>query len=205
MNRTISTVIFIIFLQCSFAAGIQASAEQPNDMQNTASNGQKISITNPDGTKQLCTLTVVTDSTALTAGHCGSSGAIVESSGKQIGVISENFLTSGKGIDSAKIHLNKDVHSIPKPVNYNYSPSIGDKLFMVSDFSGMTSGIITDPSLKKHFTTAHEVASTWASDISADRGDSGAPVFHQGAIIGLIQGGDLDTITLISPIQKQEL
>lgn len=130
----------------------------------------------------------------VTAGHCGAKGsAWREKSGTPIGSMVEK---SFPGDDYALIKYNSG--SYPSTVNM-YPGSA--KFFVIGDpatgmqvkRSGSTTGVhegrITGLNATVNYGTGYSVSGLVQTDVCAEPGDSGGPLFSGGMALGLLSGG----------------
>ncbi|WP_257161830.1 S1 family peptidase [Corynebacterium cystitidis] len=163
-----------------------------------------IATANPEVPPLPCGITVLSGKRAVTAGHCGAKGAAVSKEGIEIGVISDNLLTSGKGYDIAVIEIAEGVTTLTAEVSYDFLPEVADRVLQVGGVSKSTTGKVIDPVLRNRDVPLYDggtyPATVWTAKLEGEPGDSGAPVYMDGVVIGIVEGGNLEKKTIVSPI-----
>lgn len=145
-----------------------------------------------------CSITPLSEDTALTAGHCGKEGDEVrggkDADGGRIGTIEKNYLTEGANKDAALIKLDPDhrvaVEDLPQCIS---RPNVTDVISVDGGFTrGAEGKIVSDlvgngaDAFKKSFPAAYML-----TDAEAEHGDSGAPIHSQdGCLAGLLTAGN---------------
>lgn len=146
----------------------------------------------PHGRKvTTCTLGPVLDeSTATTAAHCGYRGALVRNSD---GVIIGKRGRAYPGVDVARVHLSAPHRGVPTPIA-DEPMEVGETVRKDGALSGSTSGevqvtgaSITLQGSPAEFGSSSRGMTTGALvDMCAQPGDSGAPVWRGGEVVGVV-------------------
>ena len=165
-------------------------------------NGAAVDVLEVDGEIfQSCSLTIVSQHKALTAGHCGLVGQLITYNGEFIGEITSNLLVEGEGVDIAVVKFNQIATGISEPWRAGYEPQVGDQISMRSESSGERVGVFKNAvSIERKVRTpvGRFPAKVWPVEMRAARGDSGAPIFHDGYVVGMVQGGNLEDISVLT-------
>ncbi|MDQ1295542.1 MAG: streptogrisin [Actinomycetota bacterium] len=166
----------------------------------------------------------------VTAGHCFNAGTTVENgSGKPVGKVTFNALTSGKRLDAALIKARaqgyvydgayNDGNGYRKPVAGYRRPAVGMYVCQSGAFSGVTCNIkvtymgkrirLDEPGRPVAVTDEAEQQNHTAA---AGEGDSGGPVFTVSpddnytrmTVVGIVGGGDQTTFTTCVGVQERK-
>lgn len=206
MGTTVSSVSNLIAIASAVVASSFSSipTEPSIEPEIAVASDDTIEIIEDDGKRHRCAITILEPKFVLTAGHCGESRSLVEINGISIGIIEDNYLYSGQGLDMAEISLAESITAAPLEADVSYRPTSGDELFLVSELSGRVTGTANHPDLfTRNIRTPEGAypAVTWIAHLAGQRGDSGAPILHDGKVVGLVEGGDLKERTLVTPLQ----
>lgn len=179
-----------------------APSNFPNENISYIPNGAAVDVLGEDGEiSESCSLTIVSQGSALTAGHCGLTGQKVTYNGRVIGEITSNYLVEGKGVDIATVTFNKTASGLPDPLRAGYEPEVGDRVVMRSESSGERLGefkVATSIERRIKTEVGRFPATVWPVEMRAARGDSGAPVFRECYVVGMVQGGNLENISVLT-------
>lgn len=145
-----------------------------------------------------CSITPLSEDTALTAGHCGKEGDEVrggkDADGERIGTIEKNYLTDGANKDAALVKLDPDhriaVEDLPECIS---RPNVTDEITVDGGFTRGADGKIVSEQVgngadafMKSFPATYML-----TDAEAEHGDSGAPIHSQdGCLAGLLTAGN---------------
>ncbi|MFW0169255.1 trypsin-like serine protease [Rothia sp. P4278] len=155
----------------------------------------------------MCTVTVISTRYAITAGHCGEEGKKVEVYGEVIGTITYNGLQQKAGYDFARITLKPGTPTKVAPSAPRYKPNKGDAISKNGDASTWTHGTVLDPTLinkPAKLNGNSYPARIWTAKLVSYKGDSGAPVYHKGKVIGILKGGPAQNnkTTYVTPLSE---
>lgn len=131
------------------------------------------------------------NSIAITAGHCGNPGDDVISADDPKGTVIGTFVKSGAK-DNGVILLNKKT-TLSRSYNDATITSLGGSAKQVCK-TGITTGTSCGP-------TIIQVGDELTAQICAAPGDSGAPVYAGGRLVGLVSGGFSTLPPCITPLQ----
>lgn len=121
--------------------------------------------------------------------------------GERIGTIDTNFLTRGQGTDVVTITLSPSARGVADPVNAAWVPQYGDRVTARGAVSGVKEGVIVDPTVTTRAALVdgrQYPIDTITARLSMRKGDSGAPVYHDGAVVALVHGGDLADMSVLA-------
>lgn len=190
------------------ASSASIAQQQNSDPLSYIESGDEIQVGPPQGAVT-CSVTIISQRRALTAGHCGEKADEVYSKGRRIGSIGENYLLSSQGSDVSEILLYP-------PTDYDLRvDKVSDKeveipstIFTKTFLGGRNEGTIDDKNLYcESFSLAGRNfhARTLKAQIPSKPGDSGAPVYNSsGELVALIEGGNGKGDTTITPISFLE-
>lgn len=131
------------------------------------------------------------NSVAITAGHCGKAGDKVTSADDPKGTTIGTFVGAGAK-DNGVILLNGNT-KLSNHYNNATITSLGGSATQVCK-TGITTGTSCGP-------TIFQVGDELTAQICAAPGDSGAPVYAGGRLIGLVSGGLSSLPSCITPLQ----
>ncbi|MFD9096525.1 S1 family peptidase [Streptomyces collinus] len=152
----------------------------------------------------------------LTAGHCGPSGSIwfADNQGnQQLGrTVSSNFPgndfslvqynsgKAGEGADVVAVGGGKGVR-----ITGAADPSVGQRVFRSGSTSGLHDGQVTGLNATVNYPEG-TVTGLIQTDVCAEPGDSGGPLFSEGVALGVTSGGSGDCTaggtTFFQPVTK---
>lgn len=191
--------IALVALSLGFGATAPAHAQTAI----TVNNGD-MAYVQDNGT---CTLTVISTSYALTAGHCGQEGKRVSAYGVDIGEITFNGLQRGTGYDFAKIQLKPGVSTAPQAADFSYSPRKGDVISRSNYWSDPITGSVSDPALRS-VTAAFDDTTyrvrVWTAALESYEGNSGSPIYYRGKVVAILKGGPIGNyqVTTVTPLSE---
>lgn len=203
MLRTLGNLLLALLVGASAVLiGFRAS----ESLQVTS--GERIIVVSELGESK-CRISILDNHSALTAGHCGGVGSIVQNEhGRSVGQITDNFLYSGKNLDAAVVQFSQNVKVQAE------SPSIS----LDQESSPNTVWVFKGSKMPREGTW--ERAATVRKTMSLSRwrdlevnviegrlpvksGDSGAPVFDSSnKLAGIIQGGNTKGLVNITPAEQ---
>lgn len=150
-----------------------------------------------------CTAAFIRESYLLTAGHCGEEGAEVIFKGKVLGLIKRNLLVDNSGLDIAFIMLSRPLALPSVSIDCHWDGNVGDELVVMSPTLGAVTAIVESGEMLPQRATIGPLSSNvGVFDVRAALrpGDSGAPVYYNDRLVGLVHGGDLRSLSLVTPI-----
>ncbi|MDX2597721.1 MULTISPECIES: S1 family peptidase [Streptomyces] len=152
----------------------------------------------------------------LTAGHCGPSGSIwfadnqgnqqlgrtVSSTfpGNDFSLVQYNSGKAGEGADVVALGGGKGVR-----ITGAADPSVGQRVFRSGSTSGLHDGQVTGLNATVNYPEG-TVTGLIQTDVCAEPGDSGGPLFSEGVALGVTSGGSGDCTaggtTFFQPVTK---
>ncbi|MEU4038270.1 S1 family peptidase [Streptomyces collinus] len=152
----------------------------------------------------------------LTAGHCGPSGSIwfadnqgnqqlgrtVSSTfpGNDFSLVQYNSGKAGEGADVVAVGGGKGVR-----ITGAADPSVGQRVFRSGSTSGLHDGQVTGLNATVNYPEG-TVTGLIQTDVCAEPGDSGGPLFSEGVALGVTSGGSGDCTaggtTFFQPVTK---
>ncbi|MBZ6129358.1 S1 family peptidase [Streptomyces olivaceus] len=143
-----------------------------------------------------------TDDFILTAGHCGPTGSVWFGDGKgdrEVGkTVSGSFpgddfslveYAGGKAGDSADVVAVGDGKGVR--ITGVGEPAVGQRVFRSGSTSGLRDGRVTALDATVNYPEG-TVTGLIETDVCAEPGDSGGPMFSEGVALGVTSGGDGD-------------
>lgn len=166
------------------------------------SSGDDIQVWWPNGSID-CSVSYISMTTGLTAGHCGEEGAEVFSHGNKIGTISTNYLLNGLGLDIAEIALLPSVGDQIRPLQVEEHPQ--ESVVFANDHEGQKKSgelISEQYSCQRFLLNGQPVfAYVQSSSLRLSPGESGAPIYSSsGRLVALGQGGNGANVSTVTPI-----
>lgn len=155
-------------------------------------SGAKITLHHPNGEETLCTLTVINETHAITAGHCAQLGDLVYAHTRTeekipIGTVTNDSLLNHQhpepgSLDTATITLNTTTIGNPHPLRAE-TPNIGDPVTLHGQRTQGSQGRVVSTT-----ETYNHTVPVFRTDALVRGGDSGGPAYdHDGNLIGTIQ------------------
>lgn len=190
------------------ASSISTAQQKDFDPLSYIESGDEVQVGPPRGAVT-CSVTIISQQRALTAGHCGESADEVYSKGRRIGSIGENYLWSNQGIDVSEILLDPPVDYVLRADKISdKSIEIPSAIFAKTFLGGRIDGVVNDKNL---YCEAFSIngreyqARTLKAQMTSKPGDSGAPVYNPaGELVALIEGGNGKGDTTITPLSFLE-
>lgn len=181
-----------------------ASTPRPDFAQSSvqSSSGDDIQVWWPNGAIT-CSITYISKTTGLTAGHCGEEGAAVYSHGNRIGTISVNYLLEGFGLDIAEIVLLPDVGNRVQPIQVGEHNQESAVFTNEADGQIEQGKLLSDEYSCQRFSLNERpvFAYVQSSNLKLSPGDSGAPIYSStGKLVALGQGGDGEGESTVTPL-----
>lgn len=170
-------------------------------------SGAKITLHHPNGKESTCTLTVINETRAITAGHCGQYGDLVYAHTKTneripIGTITQDSLVYYDhpllgSLDTATIALNPNIIGNPTSINLT-TPQKGNPVTIHGQRTQGSQGRVTST-----LELQQRTLPVFKTDALVRGGDSGGPVYDKdGNLIGTVQYSISNGESGITPIKN---
>ena len=201
----IGILLTVILALVGLAHGLgqpQSSAKKPNPVVLISGTKVEVVSSNVKRPPTPCSLTVA-EEFVITAGHCGPKGSRVLVDGREVGMIERNLLEDGEGLDLAFITVRDGVRKESSEVDTRFQVKNDDVMAATAEVGAPRFGWIKDASLVKTEVGVDgegSEVSVVEMFLDAEPGWSGAPVYNNGKVVGIVQGGDMEESTYITPL-----